>query len=107
MILLTRFHSGERFAVNPDLIERIEETPDTVITLTNGAKHVVQECIDEITQEMQVFKATTLALATRIAGDPDIGTTSHLRIVHGLGHDGGDDKTESTTPTEPETTDPS
>ncbi len=87
MILLTRFHSGERFAVNPDLIERIEETPDTVITLTNGSKHVVQECIDEITQEMQVFKATTLALATRIAADPSTGTTTHLRVIPGLGTD--------------------
>ena len=32
MISLTRFHSGERIAINPDLIERIEETPDTVVT---------------------------------------------------------------------------
>ncbi|HXQ59677.1 MAG TPA: flagellar FlbD family protein [Acidimicrobiales bacterium] len=103
MILLTRFHSGERFAVNPDLIERIEETPDTVITLTNGSKHVVQECIDEITQEMQVFKATTLALATRIAGDPEMETTAHLRIVHGLGDDG----TETPPSGDPESTDPS
>jgi len=102
MILLTRFHSGERFAVNPDLIERIEETPDTVITLTNGAKHVVQEGIDEITEEMQVFKATTLALATRIAGDPSISTTTHLRIVDGEGHDAT-----VPPPTNPDATDPS
>ena len=107
MILLTRFHSGERFAVNPDLIERIEETPDTVITLTNGAKHVVQECIDEITQEMQVFKATTLALATRIAEDPVMGTTAHLRIVHGLGHDDGEGEAGSPPSIDTETTDPS
>jgi flagellar protein FlbD len=82
VILLTRFHSGERFAVNPDLIERVEETPDTVITLTNGAKHVVQETLDEIAERVQVFKATTLAIATRMAEDPTVGTTAHLRIVH-------------------------
>ena len=83
MILLTRFHGGERFAVNPDLMERVEETPDTVITLTNGAKHVVQESIDEIVERVQVFKATTLALATRLSEDPS-GSTANLRIVRGL-----------------------
>jgi flagellar protein FlbD len=83
VILLTRFHSGERFAVNPDLIERVEETPDTVITLTNGAKHVVQESLDEIAESVQVFKATTLALATRLSQDPSGGSTTSLRIVHG------------------------
>ena len=36
MISLTRFSSGERIAINPDLIERIEEIPDTVVTMTNG-----------------------------------------------------------------------
>ena len=34
MIILTRFHSGEPIALNPDLIERLEETPDTVVTFT-------------------------------------------------------------------------
>lgn len=91
MILLTRFNSGERFAVNPDLIERVEETPDTVITLTNGAKHVVQESIDEITQSMQFFKATTLAIATRMAEDPSLGSTARLRIVHGESEGDPDD----------------
>jgi len=90
VILLTRFHSGERFGVNPDLIERVEETPDTVITLTNGAKHVVQETLDEIAERVQVFKATTLAIATRMAEDPTVGTTAHLRIVHADDDDSSD-----------------
>src|ERR1700735_854739 len=87
MIILTRFHSGERFGVNPDLIERVEETPDTIITLTNGTKHVVQESIDEIAESVQTFKAMTLALATRMVGDPSDGTPT-LRIVHGVADDG-------------------
>ncbi len=87
MIVLTRFHSGERFGVNPDLIERVEETPDTVITLTNGAKHVVQESIDEIAASVQMFKATTLALATRMAESPSTNTPAPLRIVHGVDND--------------------
>jgi|SRR5580692_44645 flagellar protein FlbD len=98
MILLTRFHSGERFAVNPDLIERVEETPDTVITLTNGAKHVVQESIDEITESIQIYKATTLALATRIAEDPSGNPTAHLRIVHNAEAANRDDPTKDSDP---------
>lgn len=82
MIVLTRFHTGERFAVNPDLIERIEETPDTVVTLTNGTKHVVQQSIDEIAESVQILKATTLSLAARMADDPSVGPSAHLRLVH-------------------------
>jgi uncharacterized protein YlzI (FlbEa/FlbD family) len=89
MILLTRFHSGERFAVNSDLIERIEETPDTVITLTNGTRYVVQESIDEIAQQIQTVKATTLAFATRLSEDPAIRRIAHLRVVHDEDDDGG------------------
>jgi hypothetical protein len=32
---------------------------------------------------MQVFKATTLALATRMSEDPSVVASAHLRIVHG------------------------
>lgn len=48
MIALTHFGSGNRIALNVDLIEKIEETPDTVITLTNGTRYLVQETMDEI-----------------------------------------------------------
>ncbi|HHW08106.1 MAG TPA: flagellar FlbD family protein [Clostridia bacterium] len=34
--------------VNCDLIERLEEVPETVITLVNGKKFMVQESMDEI-----------------------------------------------------------
>ena len=35
MITVTR-RNGTAFALNPDLIERVEATPDTVITLVSG-----------------------------------------------------------------------
>ena len=47
MITVTRLN-GPAFALNPDLIERIETTPDTVITLVDGAKYVVRESVDEL-----------------------------------------------------------
>ncbi|MGI5921883.1 MAG: flagellar FlbD family protein [Syntrophomonadaceae bacterium] len=42
MIYLTRLN-GNKLMLNIDLIELMEETPDTVITLTTGKKLVVQE----------------------------------------------------------------
>ena len=41
-MLVTRLN-GKEFYVNPDMITFIEETPDTVITLTDGRKLVVTE----------------------------------------------------------------
>jgi flagellar protein FlbD len=42
VVLVTRLN-GKDFFVNPDMIAFIEETPDTVITLTDGRKLVVSE----------------------------------------------------------------
>lgn len=83
MISLTRFHSGERIAINPDLIERIEENPDTVVTMTNGNRHVMGESIDEITEKVRAFRASLLALAIQMAEHPAIAGTARLRVVRG------------------------
>ena len=49
MIKLTRFKTKDHeFVLNAELIETVEETPDTVITLTNGNKVLVEEGMDEI-----------------------------------------------------------
>ena len=47
MITLTRL-SGTVFALNSDLIERVDSTPDTVITLVDGKKYVVAESLDDV-----------------------------------------------------------
>lgn len=47
MIKVTRLNNKE-FYVNPDLIEFIEETPDTVISLTTGKKIVVEEGVNTV-----------------------------------------------------------
>ncbi|MCL4515988.1 MAG: flagellar FlbD family protein [Firmicutes bacterium] len=47
MILVTRL-DGKQFVVNAELIETIESTPDTVVSLTTHQKYVVQESIQEI-----------------------------------------------------------
>lgn len=55
MIKITRL-KGDVFYVNPDLIETLEETPDTVITLNNGNKYVVREKVETIIEEIKDFK---------------------------------------------------
>ena len=49
MIRLTRLN-GTELALNPDLIHRAEETPDTVLTLIDGSRYVVVEPLDELDQ---------------------------------------------------------
>ncbi len=55
MISTTRY-SGEELFVNPDLIEFIEETPDTVITLTTGKKIIVVESAKEIINRIIAYR---------------------------------------------------
>ncbi|MHB1740437.1 MAG: flagellar FlbD family protein [Actinomycetes bacterium] len=67
MITLTRL-SGAAFALNPDLIERAEATPDTVITLVDGGKYVVAESIEEIVARVRTFRASVIAAAQQLDG---------------------------------------
>ncbi len=55
MVELTRLN-GTTFVVNSDLIETIEETPDTVVTLTVGTKYVVQEDKEAIIDKVVEFR---------------------------------------------------
>lgn len=52
---MTRLN-GTTFVINSDLIETIEETPDTVIVLTIGTKYVVQESKGEIVDKVVEFR---------------------------------------------------
>lgn len=60
MIAVTR-RNGTCFALNPDLVERVEATPDTVITLVGGARYVVVETVDEVIRAVREFRASVLA----------------------------------------------
>lgn len=81
MILLTHFN-GKRIALNVELIEKIEETPDTVITLTNGARYIVHESLDEVIGLCDQARARIIGLAAKAA---DSGEESRLRLVRGMG----------------------
>lgn len=55
MIELTRI-KGERFALNSDQIETMEQTPDTVITMLNGHKYIVKESVPVVISLIESFK---------------------------------------------------
>lgn len=55
MIEVTRL-KGAKITINAELIELIEETPDTVITLTSGRKYVVSEKAKDITKLVIEYK---------------------------------------------------
>jgi flagellar protein FlbD len=89
MILLTRLN-GTEVGVNADLIERVEATPDTVLSLIDGTKYLVRESPADVVARVIAFRARVLALAERIGdadpADPDAGTPtraprSGLRLV--------------------------
>ena len=55
MIALQRFN-GKQFVLNSDMIESIESTPDTLISLTNGKKVMVGNTIEDIVRKAIKFK---------------------------------------------------
>lgn len=55
MIILTRLN-GEKFMVNCDLIEFIDKTPDTVISMTTGKKIMVAESLNQIKRKIIKYK---------------------------------------------------
>ena len=57
MIRLTRLNHVP-LVLNSDLIEQVEVTPDTVITMTTGEKLMVLESADEIMDRVVEFRRT-------------------------------------------------
>jgi flagellar protein FlbD len=60
MIKLTGLNNKE-FYLNCDLIEKLEVTPDTVITTTNGKKFIVSESPETIIQRVVHFRKQYMA----------------------------------------------
>ena len=65
MIELTRLN-GVQFSLNPELIEVVETTPDTVITLTTGRKLIVKESRQEVKNLVLSYKRDIFAELLRI-----------------------------------------
>ena len=71
MIPVTRINHVP-LVLNSDLIEHIETTPDTVISLTSGAKLIVLESADEIVRRVVQFRRSIQAgPVTAFSEDPN------------------------------------
>lgn len=60
MIFLTRTN-GVKFYVNPELIQTVESTPDTIITLVSNKKFIVKDSPQEIAERFIEYRRKTLA----------------------------------------------
>lgn len=69
MVILHRL-KGAEFVLNADLIETIEANPDTIITLVNEKKFIVQEPVAEVVEKV-------IAYQTRIHNLPRVGEKRH------------------------------
>jgi len=58
MILLTRLN-GSQFYINAETIQFIENTPDTVLTLVDKSKLIVQEPAEVVAQRFIEYKQKT------------------------------------------------
>ncbi len=55
LIELTKLN-GSTYILNADLIETIESTPDTVISLVTGRKYIVRESVEEVRKKSLAYK---------------------------------------------------
>jgi flagellar protein FlbD len=83
VIHLTRLN-GQGFVLNPDLILKAETTPDTIVTLVDGTRYVVEEPLDVLAERVLRYRASVVAVARELTGAsqdataddglPDVGT---------------------------------
>jgi flagellar protein FlbD len=95
MIPLTR-PDGSSLLVNPDRIELVEETPDTVLTMTDGKKLLVREAAAEVANRFHFYQRS-LHIDARFGGrraydppaeyDPAIYANPNRRLMRAIGND--------------------
>ena len=83
MIKVTRLNHVPLF-LNSDLIEHIDMTPDTVISLTNGQKFMVLESADDVVEKVVTFRRSLncafYSVAAPLEEQTHLGQTS---VTHG------------------------
>jgi flagellar protein FlbD len=80
MITLTRL-SGTKFALNCDLIERVDATPDTVVTLVDGKKYVVLESAIQVAAAIRLYRSEIIALSHHLEPE-DLGLVEADEPAH-------------------------
>lgn len=82
MIHVTRLNQSS-IVLNCDLIEHIESTPDTVITLVNNQKLTVLETADEVVERIRLYRRSILLPQYSEEAAPELTRTPANRDCHG------------------------
>lgn len=69
MINVTKLN-GSRLVINADLIEFVESTPDTLLTLTTGRKVMVKEDMETVVQKIVEYRKLSRSHPVPVGG-PD------------------------------------
>jgi flagellar protein FlbD len=70
--------SGQEIVINADLVEVVETTPDTVITLIDGKKYVVVESAQEIVDRVVQYRAAIIGVPQTAPATVRQGTVHRL-----------------------------
>ncbi len=83
MIVVHRL-KGADFFLNADLVESVEETPDTVVTLVDGRRIVVSDTAADIAQRIVEYRASILVSASemRSGGALPVAPPTPIQPVH-------------------------
>ena len=60
MIEVTKMN-GQKLLINPDLMEMVEETPDTVVTFTTGRKIIIKESRQDLKNLVKSYRKDVFA----------------------------------------------
>ncbi len=82
MIMLSRLN-GLPFALNPDLIERAEATPDTVLTLCDGSKLLIGETVEQLVARVREYRAQIVSLADTVSVPTQTAPVLNVVPLHG------------------------
>jgi flagellar protein FlbD len=77
MVHLTRLNHAP-LVLNSDLIEHIDITPDTVITLTNGQIVRVLESAEEVIHRIVEFRRRICGADGAVPGPGEMNASEHL-----------------------------
>lgn len=81
VIVVTRLN-GPPFAVNPDLVQRIDSAPDTILTLVDGTKYIVEESMADVITSINEHRSRMIARAQEIQRED--ADHHHLRSAPAL-----------------------
>ena len=81
MIRLTRLNN-QQITVNSDLIKMVESKPDTVLTLINGEKILVNETVDEVIARVIEFRRNVISGLLKPGCDPAVLLPASANVQH-------------------------